>query len=383
MGEHGGCGAAAVFAEEVEGAEPASAQALPYLDDEAHYMELDPDAFTFSSMQIFTDDGEDLRVGGQRIFELDAYVSATDAVQRETLAASGREPSDQVFMVFEMGYTVKSDNPNLAHAYDENVVGGPAPGVAQLRATMAGQEAVAYIEVVDYGFNLNAGLEDPIVVADGTAVTGRAGDAGVPILGGTDDYGDGFPIAVLWDNVDAGSYQNFDGGTYTYTGHVLLTGQPVSYTVTFDRVDPVRTDITDVTTPNGSAPTMPETGLIMWDNGTVEEGCTVVWHPDDLLTAAEYGDPVGGVHPVTGHIASAFSERDITGVSLVTVESAATGPSGGGSSTGGTDTRPSKGALAATGDVSLVPVVAAVAVGVLLVAGGAALVVRTRWGPRA
>ena len=130
--------------------------------------------------------------------------------------------------------------------------------------------------------------------------------------------------SITWDAIDPASYEK--AGLFTVTGTVPSAGDArvgVQVTVTAaDLTIASVAPIADLTTPSGTAPTLPSQVEVTWSDGSTSTG-TIAW---DTVDEASYKVRAGGEFSVHGTVSAAPSsgENATADVSVRVIVSAAT-----------------------------------------------------------
>lgn len=130
--------------------------------------------------------------------------------------------------------------------------------------------------------------------------------------------------SITWDAIDPASYEK--AGIFTVTGTVpSADNAQVGIQVTVTAADLTITSvaaIADVTTPSGTAPTLPSQVEVAWSDGSTSTG-TIAW---DAVDEASYKVRAGGEFSVHGTVSAApnSGENATADVSVRVIVSAAT-----------------------------------------------------------
>ena len=130
--------------------------------------------------------------------------------------------------------------------------------------------------------------------------------------------------SITWDAIDPASYEK--AGIFTVTGTVpSADNAQVGVQVTVTAADLTITSvapIADVTTPSGTAPTLPSQVEVTWSDGSTSTG-TIAW---DAVDEASYKVRAGGEFSVHGTVSAApnSGENATADVSVRVIVSAAT-----------------------------------------------------------
>ena len=130
--------------------------------------------------------------------------------------------------------------------------------------------------------------------------------------------------SITWDAIDPASYEK--AGIFTVTGMVpSADNAQVGVQVTVTAADLTITSvaaIADVTTPSGTAPTLPSQVEVTWSDGSTSTG-TIAW---DAVDEASYKVRAGGEFSVHGTVSAApnSGENATADVSVRVIVSAAT-----------------------------------------------------------
>ena len=130
--------------------------------------------------------------------------------------------------------------------------------------------------------------------------------------------------SITWDAIDPASYEK--AGIFTVTGTVpSADNAQVGIQVTVTAADLTITSvaaIADVTTPSGTAPTLPNQVEVTWSDGSTSTG-TIAW---DAVDEASYKVRAGGEFSVHGTVSAApnSGENATADVSVRVIVSAAT-----------------------------------------------------------
>ena len=111
--------------------------------------------------------------------------------------------------------------------------------------------------------------------------------------------GDTTDEAITWDAVDPSAYAA--AGTFTVAGSIAGWETPIKCSVTVAAKTPTAVDApAEITTPSGTAPVLPATASVSWDNNTTTNE-DVTW---DAIDPSLYSTLEGGQFTVSGSVAA-------------------------------------------------------------------------------
>lgn len=181
--------------------------------------------------------------------------------------------------------TWSSDNPAIATVTADGDFKAVKAGSTTFKLTANGRSLTFPVTVAGDAI---AAVTNPeaVTVASGTAPT-------LPkTVSATYESGKTMDVAVTWDAIPADKYKVRAGGSFTVEGHVAGWNKPVAITVNVTPAtvtDAVVKGSDHVTTPAGTAPTLPTMATLTWSNGDTTEAA-LSFPASDKYKAREGGE---------------------------------------------------------------------------------------------
>ncbi|MDO5729920.1 MAG: Ig-like domain-containing protein [Actinomycetaceae bacterium] len=212
--------------------------------------------------------------------------------------------------------TWSSADPGIASVNMDGSIKGVSAGSTTITLTADG---------VSYAFPFDVRDKAITEVSAFTGITTESGTAPALPTNASVTYDDNSTgtVPVTWNAIDASKYSAREGGSFTVNGTIAGWSDPVSITVTVNpaTVDSVSPTTFTVTTPSGTAPTLPATASVTWSNGDVVDEA-ITW---ETIDPASYSSRDGGTFTVNGTVPSSSTTLTTTvTVSAATVDTVAT-----------------------------------------------------------